>query len=54
MNLLDVFRKHGIFQRARAGRRAALLPVVIAAGGNFQMKTEGQEKWSVFIASIRS
>ena len=32
-----------IFQGARAGHRAAFLPVVITAGGNFQMPAQRQD-----------
>jgi hypothetical protein len=37
MDGLDVFGQRLVGRRARAGRGAALLPVVVAAGGDFQI-----------------
>src|SRR5580704_18000077 len=48
MNQVDFVGQRLVFQRARARTSAALVPVVIAAGGNLQVLAQGQDRILVF------
>jgi hypothetical protein len=48
MNLVDLLGQRLIFQGSRAGTKTPPLPVVIAAGGNFQVKTKCQDGMIIF------
>ena len=48
MNLVDLLGQRLIFHGARAGTGTPPLPVVIAAGGNFQVQAERQDGMIVF------
>lgn len=43
MNLVDLLGQHLVFHRSHARTNTPPLPVVIAAGGNFQVQTERED-----------